>query len=232
MKKITNLIVNGRYVFLTLFIIVACFSLYLSTKVNINEDIMKYLPETSETKIGKDIMDKEFAKQDSSILNVMFKGLSENEKDDTLKKLENVEGVSSVKYENNDKYNKDDYSLFILNVDDYADSKTSTNVYNYIKDNFNTAGMSGTIYDENKPLLQLWVVILAILCAMVILTILSDSYVEPWLYLISIGIAVFINKGTNIMFDSVSSITNSIVAILQLALSMDYSIMLSNRYKI
>ena len=192
---------------------------------------MKYLPETSETKIGKDIMDKEFAKQDSSILNVMFKGLSENEKDDTLKKLENVEGVSSVKYENNDKYNKDDYSLFILNVDDYADSKTSTNVYNYVKDNFNTAGMSGTIYDENKPLLQLWVVILAILCAMVILTILSDSYVEPWLYLISIGIAVFINKGTNIMFDSVSSITNSIVAILQLALSMDYSIMLSNRYK-
>ena len=231
MKKITNLIVNGRYVFLTLFIIVACFSLYLSTKVNINEDIMKYLPETSETKIGKDIMDKEFAKQDSSILNVMFKGLSENEKDDTLKKLENLEGVSSVKYENNDKYNKDDYSLFILNVDDYADSKTSTNVYNYVKDNFNTAGMSGTIYDENKPLLQLWVVILAILCAMVILTILSDSYVEPWLYLISIGIAVFINKGTNIMFDSVSSITNSIVAILQLALSMDYSIMLSNRYK-
>ena len=90
MKKITNLIVNGRYVFLALFIIVACFSLYLSTKVNINEDIMKYLPETSETKIGKDIMDKEFAKQDSSILNVMFKGLSENEKDDTLKKLENV----------------------------------------------------------------------------------------------------------------------------------------------
>ena len=135
MKKITNLIVNGRYVFLTLFIIVACFSLYLSTKVNINEDIMKYLPETSETKIGKDIMDKEFAKQDSSILNVMFKGLSENKKDDTLKKLENVEGVSSVKYENNDKYNKltvnntcimlktdDIYSVFLNDLNVYLDN--------------------------------------------------------------------------------------------------------------
>ena len=231
MRKITDFVVKGRYVFLALFIIVSIFSLYLSTKVNINEDIMKYLPKTSETKIGKDIMDEEFLKQDSSTLNVMFKGLTNTEKEDTLKKLKKIDGVSSIDYENTDEYNKDEYTLYVLNVDDYSDSDTATNVYNYVKDNFKTAGMNGSIYDENKPVLQLWIVILAIACAMVILIILSDSYVEPWLYLISIGIAVFINKGTNIMFASVSSITNSIVAILQLALSMDYSIMLSNRYK-
>ena len=231
MRKITNFIVKGRYVFLTLFILLAVFSLYLSTKVNINEDIMKYLPKTSETKIGKDIMEKEFSEQDSSTLNVMFKGLTDTEKEATLKKLESIDGVSSVDYENTDEYNKDKYTLYVLNVDDYDHSKTASNVYNYVKDNFNTAGMSGSIYDENKPILQLWIVVVAIACAMVILIMLSDSYVEPWLYLISIGIAVFINKGTNIMFDSVSSITDSIVAILQLALSMDYSIMLSNRYK-
>ena len=231
MKKITDFIVKGRYVFLAIFIIAAIFSLYLSSKVNINEDIMKYLPKTSETKIGKDIMDEEFSEQDSSVLNVMFKGLADNEKEDTLKKLQNIDGVSSVDYENTEEYNKDQYTLYVLNVDDYDHSETATNVYNYVKDNFKTVGMSGSIYDENKPILQLWIVVLAIACAMIILIILSDSYVEPWLYLISIGIAVFINKGTNIMFDSVSSITNSIVAILQLALSMDYSIMLSNRYK-
>ncbi len=231
MKKITDFIVKGRYVFLTLFILLACFSLYLSTKVNINEDIMKYLPKTSETKIGKDIMEKEFSEQDTSTLNVMFKGLNDKEKKETLKKLENIEGVSSVIYENTDEYNKGKYTLYILNVDDYDHSETATNVYNYVKKHFKTAGMSGSIYEENKSILQLWIVIFAIACAMVILIIFSDSYVEPWLYLISIGIAVFINKGTNIMFDSVSSITDSIVAILQLALSMDYSIMLSNRYK-
>ena len=75
MRKITNFIVKGRYVFLTLFILLAVFSLYLSTKVNINEDIMKYFPKTSETKIGKDIMEEEFSEQDSSVLNVMFKDL-------------------------------------------------------------------------------------------------------------------------------------------------------------
>mgnify|MGYP002624116005 CR=1 FL=1 len=231
MRKITDFIVKGRYVFLVLFVVTAIFSLYLSTKVNINEDIMKYLPKTSETKIGKNIMDEEFEEQDSSILNVMFKGLSEEEKENTLKKLKSIDGVSSVNYENTDEYNKDKYTLYVLNVDDYDHSETSSNVYNYVKDNFKTAGMSGSIYDENKPILQMWIVIVAITGAMIILIILSDSYIEPWLYLISIGIAVFINKGTNIMFDSVSSITNSIVAILQLALSMDYSIMLSNRYK-
>ena len=91
--------------------------------------------------------------------------------------------------------------------------------------------MSGPISDKYKPVLQLWIVTLAIGISMIILTILSESYIEPWLYLFSIGIAVFINKGTNIIFPSVSNITDSIVAILQLALSMDYSIMLSNRYK-
>ena len=231
MRKITDFIVKGRYVFLTLFVILAIFSLYLGTKVNINEDIMKYLPKTSETKIGKDIMEEEFSEQDSSVLNIMFKGLTDTEKKETLKKLESIDGVSSVLYENTDEYNKGKYTLYVLNVDDYDHSETATNVYNYVNNNFNTAGMSGSIYDENKPILQIWIVFVAIACAMVILIILSDSYVEPWLYLISIGIAVFINKGTNIMFDSVSSITNSIVAILQLALSMDYSIMLSNRYK-
>ncbi len=229
MRKITDFIVKGRYAFLTIFIILAIFSLYLSTKVNINEDIMKYLPKTSETKIGKDIMDESFAKEDSSKLNVMFKDLEE--KEDTLKKLQSIEGVSSVDYENTEEYNQDNYTLYVLNVSDYDNSQTATNVYNYVKENFKTAGMSGSIYDENKPILQLWIVILAISCAMIILIILSDSYIEPWLYLVSIGIAVFINKGTNIMFASLSSITNSIVAILQLALSMDYSIMLSNRYK-
>ncbi len=231
MKKITDFIVRGRYFFLTLFIILAGVGLFLSTKVNINEDIMKYLPANSETKIGKDIMDEEFIEQDSSVLNVMFKGLSNSEKKSTLKKLKNIDGVSSVNYENTNEYNKGKYTLYVLNVDDYDHSKTATNVYKYVNDNFETAGMSGSIYEENQPILQISVVIIAILFAMIILIILSESYIEPWLYLISIGIAIFINKGTNIMFDSVSSITNSIVAILQLALSMDYSIMLSNRYK-
>lgn len=231
MKKITNFIVDLRYIFLIIFIVLAGIGLILSNKVVINEDIMKYLPESSNTKQGIDIMDSSFSKQDTSILNVMFKDLSNEEKESRLKELEGIRYVSSVDYDNTDKYNKDNYSLYVINVDDYADSEHAKEVYEYIDKNYEVAGLSGSIADENKPLLQLWVVIVAISCAMLILIILSESYIEPFLYLISIGIAIFINKGTNIIFPSISSITNAIVAILQLALSMDYSIMLSNRFK-
>ncbi len=96
MRKLTDFIIKGRYFFLAFFIVMAIFSLYLSNKVNINEDIMKYLPFSSETKIGKDIMDQEFLEQDSSVLNVMFKNLSDDEKIATLDQLQNIDGVSSV----------------------------------------------------------------------------------------------------------------------------------------
>ncbi len=231
MRKITDFIVKSRFVFLSLFIILALFSLYLEKNVNINDDIMKYLPKTSETKKGKDIMEKEFKEINTSTLECMFKDLSNKEKENTLKSLENIPGVSSVSYDNTKEYNIDNYTLYVLNVNDYADSKLASNVYNYVLNNFKTEALSGTINDANKPVLPTWIVILAIVCAIIILIILSDSYLEPILYLTSIGIAIFINKGTNIFFPSVSEITDSITAILQLALSMDYSIMLTNRYK-
>ena len=231
MRKITDFIVKCRNLFLVSFILLAIFSLYLSTKVDINDDIMAYLPKSSETKIGKDIMDNKFPEQKSATLNLMFEGLNKKEKEITLKKLEKVDGVSSVLYDSSKDYNKGKYTLYVLNVDDYAKSKTSEKVYNYVKDNFNVKAMSGSIDNEYKPILQYYIVALAIGGAMLILIILSESYVEPFLYLVSIGIAVFINKGTNIIFPSVSSVTNSIAAILQLALSMDYSIMLTNRFR-
>jgi predicted RND superfamily exporter protein len=231
MRKVTDFIVEKRNYILVIFVILALISLFFATKVNINTDITKYLPSTSETKQGKEIMDNNFAEQKSSELNVMFKDLSKSEKKSTLKELEKIKGVSSVDYDNTSEYNKGKYTLYTLNVDDYDHSKTSEYIYNYVKENFKYDALSGSIYEEFKPVLQLFVVIFAIAIAMVILVILSDSYVEPFLYLAAIGIAVFINKGTNIMFSSVSNITDSITAILQLALSMDYSIMLSNRYK-
>lgn len=231
MKKITDFIVNKRNIILVLFVIVTGVCLYTSKMVNINSDITKYLPKTSETKIGKDIMDSSFDELKSSTLNVMFKNLSDDEKQTTYKKLKKIKGVSSVDYDNTSDYNNGKYTLFVINVDDYDHSDTSKYIYNEVNDKYDFVAMSGSIYDEFKPVLQIWIIALAILMAMIILTILSKSYIEPWLYLISIGIAVFINKGTNIMFSSVSNITDSITAILQLALSMDYSIMLSNRYR-
>lgn len=232
MKKITDFIVNKRYFILITFIILSGFSLYLGTKVNINHDIAEYLPDTSETRIGMDIMEDNFEEIKSSSLNVMFKDLTSEEKLEIKEKLESVSGVDSVDYENTDEYNHDDFTLFMVNVADVSDSSLAKDVYESVNEAFKDYEVyfSGSIEKDNKPVLHTWIVVVAISFAMVILIIMCDSYIEPFLFLFVIGLAVFMNKGTNIIFPSVSHITDSISAILQMALSMDYSIMLMNRY--
>lgn len=232
MRKVTDFIIEKRNYVLTIFIILSVVCLYLSTKVHINYDLTEYLPSTSETRIGMDIMNSEFPELDTSALNVMFKDLNTEDKNKIKDDLENIEGVSSVTYDDSDKYNKDEYTLYEITVDGADDSKNAANVYKSVKDNYKDYEVytSGEVATRNAPVLNVAVIALAIFCAMIILIIMCDSYVEPFLFLFVIGLAVFLNKGTNIIFSSVSNITTSICAILQMALSMDYSIMLMNRY--
>lgn len=233
MKKITDFIVNKRYLILIIFIILSIISVILSNQVNINYDIAKYLPSTSETRIGMDLMESKFKEINSSSLNVMFNNLDETSKNEILDYLKNLEGVSSVDYDNTDNYNKDGYTLYVLNIDDKEDSAIAKTLYENITEHFEDYEMytSGAIAERNADVLPMWIMAVAIGCALIILIIMCESYVEPFLFLIAILIAVLLNNGTNIMFDSVSNITNSISAILQMALSMDYSIMLMNRYQ-
>lgn len=233
MKKLTDFIVNNRYVVLVIFIILSILSLDLSRKVNINYDISAYLPSDSETRIGMDIMEKEFPDVDDSSFKIMFKDLEELEKKEVYDYLVNVSDVTSVDYDESDSYNRDGYTLYVVNVGGSADSEVATSVYNEVKEHYKDyeVYMSGDIYDRNHSVLPLEIVFLAIFCAMIILIIMCESYIEPFLFLFAIGMAVFLNNGTNIIFDSVSNITSSISAILQMALSMDYSIMLINRYR-
>lgn len=232
MRKFTYFIVNKRHIILIFFIILSIISAILSQKVNINYDIAEYLPSTSETRIGMDIMEQDFKEIKSSSLNLMFEDLQEDEKRDVYNYLIQVNGVSSVDYDDTEDYNKENYTLYVINVDDTEDSTLASDVYNEITNHYKHDKIytSGTIAERNKPVLSIWIVALAVVCAMVILIIMCDSYVEPFLFLTSILIGVLLNNGSNIIFGTVSNITSSISAILQMALSMDYSIMLMNRY--
>lgn len=232
MKKFTDFIVNKRHIILILFIILSIISVILSKKVNINYDIAEYLPSTSETRIGMDIMDQNFKEIKSSSLDVMFEDLQEDRKTQIYQELTQINGVSSVDYDHTENYNKDKYTLYVINVDDTEDSELASNVYKEITKNYknDTIYTGGEIAERNNPVLPTWIVVLAVGCALIILIIMCESYVEPFLFLASILIGVLLNNGTNIIFGTVSNITSSISAILQMALSMDYSIMLMNRY--
>lgn len=232
MRKVTDFIIDKRYGILFLFIIFSICSMFLMTKVNINHDIAKYLPKASETRIGMDIMEKELKEIDSSSFNLMFKGLSIDDKEKIYRELTKIDGVDSVDYDEGADYNRGDYTLYVINVSDTDDSILARDVFSNVKEKYDDYDIytSGDIADSNEEVLPIWIVVLAVFCALIVLIVMCSSYVEPFLFLTVILIAVLLNDGTNIIFDSVSNITSSISAILQMALSMDYSIMLMSRY--
>lgn len=232
MRRITNLIVERNKVILLVFLLLALCSVWLMTKVSINADMSKYLPEASTTKSGMEIMNNEFPA--ASAFNLMFKNLKAEEKMDVYEWLAKVENVQSVSYEEgSERYNKEIYTLYVVTVDAGAYSPEAKAVVNAVKDQYaaydislNGEAAGNTAIDIIPQVAGIAFVIL-----LVILFLMCESWIEPFLFLLTIAVAILINMGTNIIFDSVSEITYAIAAVLQLVLSMDYSIMLLNRYR-
>ena len=132
------------------------------------------------------------------------------------KKILEIEGVSSVDYEKeSEEYNSNEYTLYVINVDDTDDSETAATVYDTVNTEFKDYEFytSGSIKDRNMTILPTWILVLAVAIVAIILIIMCESYIEPFLFLVCIGIAVLLNNGTNIIFGTVSNITSSISAI-------------------
>lgn len=234
LKKLAGFIVDKRKILLIAAVVLCVISAVLMTQVEINEDMTKYLADDSPMKIGLDIMTDEFPEAPTTqSVRVMFENLPEGEWAEVLERLENIEFVSSVTYdENSTLYNKDGYTLFVLNSDYAYDSEEMLSIETALDE-----GVSGYDYQwrsnesASMPDLPMWIILAAVGILLLILFIMCGSWIEPLLFLAVIGVAVLINMGTNIVLGSISSITFSIAAILQLVLSMDYSIILINRYR-
>ena len=234
MRKITDFITDHCYAIFAVFLVLTGICAVLSTKVNINKNIYSYMPVDSETSMALNIMNDEFDYDQTSSYEMMLTNVPEEEKTNIKDFIASVEGVSSVEYEAGDKYNRGEYTRYVINVDAPADSETANRVYHEIHDKYKEEfelAESGQVHDYNGEVLKMTVTLGAIACAMIILLLMSKSWIEPFLFLFVILLAVIVNKGTNIIFPSVSHITDSISAILQMALSMDYAIMLSTRYR-
>ncbi|MGD9676921.1 MAG: RND family transporter [Vulcanibacillus sp.] len=233
MKRVSNFIVERKTLIFVVVILLTVFCGLLATKVSINSDMSKYLPKNSQMKIGQDIMAKEF-NNDVNTLNVMFSELDDNQKSIFSQSLSEIEGVDSVAYDNSEKYNKDGYTLYVLSIGYSVDADETKAVMNTVKEQYvDYDFVMGGSAAGNSVLLGLFpkMIGIAFIIILIILFLMCNSWIEPLLFLVSTGVAVLINMGTNIIFGSVSDITFSIAPILQLVVSIDYSIMLLNRYK-
>lgn len=233
--KLSDFIVKNRKpVFVTMAILTLICTL-LMLKVPINTDMSKYLPDDSSMKIGSDLMAEEFP--DTTIpktIRVMFTGIEQEETADIVERLAALDYVDEVAYEaDSADYNIGEHKLFILSTSFDYNSKEEKAIQQAVAAEFQdySIEIKNDNTNSDTAILTLPIIAGALSLLLFILFFMSYSWVEPILFLITIAFAVAINMGTNIFLGSISNVTFAIAAILQLVLSMDYSIILMNRYR-
>ena len=248
MRKFYEAIVDHKKTVIVFFTIAMIISALCSTMVNVNYDINDYLPDGTASTVALDKMNEEY---DMSIPNarVMVSNLTVAEALKMKEKLSEIDGVDDVTWlddaidtdiplETADKdtvenYYKDNNALYTVTIDESKRIETVHAIRDLIgeENSMSGAAVNTAVAAEatTKEVKNIIFLVIPICLAVLLLT--SGSWIEPILLLGSIGIAILLNKGSNLMFGTISFVTNAAGGVLQLAVSMDYSIFLLHRFQ-
>ena len=235
--KLAGFIVKRRKAVLIFMVVLTTVVSLLMLGVHVNTDMTKYLPDGSSMKAGVELMEAEVPDAVSThTLRVMVSGLDDEERASLTDKLGELEGVAAVTHAAGDAaYNQDDKALYVVAMDYDYRSVEQHSLESAIADLVASTYPQATTLiaddDANSSDIPLQTLVLALSLLFLILLAMCPSVLESLLFLVTIGCAVGINLGSNIVMGEVSSVTMCIAALLQLVLSMDYSIILMNRYR-
>jgi len=229
-----------KFIVIGVFLIITVFAIYLMGKVKINYDISDYLNDKTETKISLDIIKSDFGM--TGTIQVLIENITADKAKDVRDVIKKVDNVLTVSFDENDEsYYKDSTALFIAVVDGDDYSETANNALSDIKESLEKEFDGRIVYGgavvEKADLRKTiesevpFILFVAICLVVAIMLLTSKSWFEPILLLLGSGVAIIINLGTNVIFGQISYITNAVAAILQLALSIDYSIVLIHGYR-
>ena len=209
MKRAAGFLVKKRYWILAFMTVLLAVSAFLVPQVTVNYDMTKYLPADSSMKSGIDWMEQEFPETEMmQTIQVMFQDLDAGE--EVCARLEAIPYVDSVDFEpDSEDYQKDPYTLYVVNTAYDYETEEESSIEKAIQDEFASYQMIFRNGDTAASSIPAWIIAVAIVILMVILFVMCSSWVEPVLFLITIGFAVVINLGTNRFLDSVSNITFS-----------------------
>lgn len=241
-NKFSNFVVKYRYVFLGLFFALLVASGVLMTFVKVNYDLTEYLPDGSNTKESIALMEKEFGATGTS--SVMISNISEDDAESYADKIQNLKSVSTAVVS---RYQEKDggyalISIFLVDGDYTKEAEQTLKDIEVIftgegglseTQNYYLIGSAKTAVSSRISILDEIPIIMlvAVLIVIAVLLITTRSWIEPVIFLIVIGSAILINMGTNYFLGSISFISNSIASVLLIALAMDYSIVLVNRFR-
>ena len=233
MKKIADWIVKYRNLILIFFLGFLIYSGICIPKVQIEYDISSYLPSSTDTAQAIEIMDKEFVTYGTTT--VVINNISYDEASDLKDKIVTIDGVKDLPFENSTKYFNNSKALFKITFDGDANDERCVNAYTEIKDlikpyeSFESVSLVDNYADTLASEMKL-IVLLAAIVIIVVLLFTSRSYAEVGVLLLVFIVAAILNLGTNYWFGTISFVSNSICIILQLALAIDYSIILLHRF--
>ena len=251
MKKIGHFVAKHKYLILILSLLLMIPSAmgYLSTKINY--DILSYLPDTLETVDGQDKMVEQFGMGAFSM--VIVEGMADKDVAKLEKQIEGIDHVEEVLWYDDfadisipeellpdkirDVFYKDNATMMIALFDNTTSSDDTMTAVTEMRKEVGRecfiSGMSGVVTDiKNLAMSEMPVyVVIAALLSLLVLLLTTDSFVVPFLFLASIGAAVVYNMGSNIFLGQICYITQALAAVLQLGVTMDYSIFLLHSYE-
>lgn len=247
MKKFYGWIVNHRAVILTIFMITFVICGICKPKIHVDYDMNDYLPEDSASTVALDLMEEQF---DGGVPNarVMVKDVTVPEALDYKAKIENVDGVTDVTWLDDaasvdvpletldtdtvETYYKDGNALFSVTIAEEKRSEAVNDIRKIIgDDNAMTGSAVSTATATASTVKEISKIsVIAVLFVILVLLLTTDSWFEPVIVMVGLGVAILINAGSNLMFGTISFVTNAAGTILQLAVSLDYSVFLIHRF--
>ncbi|MCI8606573.1 MAG: MMPL family transporter [Hungatella sp.] len=243
MMKLARFIVNKRKAFIALFILVCVYSVICLPKVGVVNDLTEYLPESTETRQGLDIMNEEFTTFGSA--KVLVSNITYDRALALAGEIEEIKGISAVSfYDEEDSaydddeigdYYRDASALYTLTFEEEEDTELSQAAMVQVREKL--TGYPSYVYttvdkDDAASLKadMKVIVVIVVLIILVVLLFTSKTYMEIVIFLTVFGVAALINMGTNYWFGEISFVTNAVGAVLQLALAIDYAIILFHRF--
>ena len=234
MVKLSTFIVDKRNLFFLITIILVIFSMFSRNWVEVENDLTFYLPEDSETKKALNVMDGEFATYGTA--EVMVANIAYEDAERMLDDLKQIKGVQSIDFDDTtDHYNNASalYSI-TFNYDETDDAclESLDKVKEYLsgQDIYVKTDLGNTQAETIEREINIIMVYVAIVIVAVLLFT-SETYGEIPVLILTFGVGMIVNQGTNYLLGKISFVSNSVTSILQLALSIDYAIIFCNRFK-
>ncbi len=246
-ERFFRFVVNHRKPIVAIFAILALIGLVLGQMVRVNYDMNDYLPANTDSTVALNVMDDEF---NGNVPNarVMVENVSLSEALAYKHKIAAVDGVSEVTWLDDvisldtpleladqktvETYYKDNSALFSVSIEEDHAQQAVNDIRSIIgENNAMTGSIVSTAVATESTISEIAIItICAVLFILLVLALTSTSWIEPLLILVGLGVAIAINRGTNLIFGEISFVTNAAGAILQIAIALDFSVFLIRRY--